>query len=614
MAKKVGSKIFVWILLSMIIVGLIGFGSTNLGGTVRSIGTVGDKDLSINAYARALQNELRSLEAQTGQPVSFGQAQLFGIDQQVLSQVVSSRLLDSEAARLGISVGDDILREQLLDVPSFQGIDGSFDRERYKLALENAGLNERDYETQLRDEISSSLLQTSLLGNLSTNPAYAEAFAAYLTEQRDITWSELSASDLDAPISAPTEAELKAFYDENLDSYTLPETRQITFVWMTPDMLIDTVELDDQSLRDAYDRREAEFNTPERRLVERLVYPDTATAQAAADRLAAGEATFEDLVAERGLELSDVDLGDIGKGELGPAGDAVFAHDGLGVVGPAQSDLGAALFRINGILAAQSTSFEEAQPLLRDELAFDRARRVIDAQVTDLEDLLAAGATLEELAADTEMQIGQIDYHSGIFEAIAGYANFRSEAEQVSTNDFPAIANLADGGVFALRLDAINAAKPEDFETVRLQVAEAWAAKQQVAALAAKAATITTSLSADGDFAATGLTANVETSIGRRARPEGIPADVLVQAFELGQPGEATVIESTNAVYVLRLDAVHASDLTSDENKSLISAIAQQNTSALDQDVFQSFANAVRMRTDIEINQQAINAAHANFQ
>ena len=69
MARKVGSKIFVWILLSMIIVGLIGFGSTNLGGTVRSIGTVGDKDLSINTYARALQNELRSLEAQTGQPI-----------------------------------------------------------------------------------------------------------------------------------------------------------------------------------------------------------------------------------------------------------------------------------------------------------------------------------------------------------------------------------------------------------------------------------------------------------------------------------------------------------------------------------------------------------------
>ncbi len=614
MARKVGSKIFVWILLSMIIVGLIGFGSTNLGGTVRSIGTVGDKDLSINTYARALQNELRSLEAQTGQPISLGQAQLFGVDQQVLSRVVSSRLLDSEAARLGISVGDEILREQLLEVPSFQGIDGTFDRESYKMALENAGLNEREYEAQLRDEISSSLLQTSLLGNLHTNPAYSEAFAAYLTEQRDITWAELTVSDLDVPIRAPNDADLQAYYDTNIDSFTLPETRQITYVWMTPDMLIDTVELDEQNLRDAYSRREAEFNTPERRLLERLVYSDTASAQQAADRLAAGETTFEDLVAERGLELIDVDLGDVGKVELGSAGDAVFAYEGLGVVGPVQSDLGAALFRINAVLTAQSTSFEEALPLLRDELAFDRARRVIDAQVTDLEDLLAAGATLEELAADTEMQIGQIGYHAAVFDGIAGYAAFRNEAALLTTSDFPTIANLADGGVFAMRLDAIDAAKPEDLENVRIQAAEGWAAQQQLAALATEAEAIVSTLASGGEFETSGLTANVETSLGRRARPEGIPTDVSVQAFELSNTGEATVIESATAVYVVRLDAVHKADLSTDESKSLITAIEQQNTSALDQDVFQSFANAVRLRTEIEINQQAINAVHANFQ
>lgn len=614
MARKVGSKIFVWILLAMIIVGLIGFGSTNLGGTVRSIGTVGEKDLSINAYARALQNELRSLEAQTGQPISFGQAQLFGVDQQVLSRVVSSRLLDSEADRLGISVGDEILREQLLEVPNFQGIDGAFDREMYQLALEKAGLNEREYETQLRDEIASSLLQTSLLGNLQTNPAYAKAFAAYLTEQRDITWAELTSADLDAPIPAPSEADLASFYESNIDAYTLPETRQITYVWMTPDMLIDTVELDEQSLKDAYDRRESEFNTPERRLVERLVFSDTASAQAAADRLAAGDVTFEELVTERGLALSDIDLGDVGKSELGAAGDAVFAHDGLGVVGPAQSDLGAALFRVNGVLAAQSTTFDEALPLLRDELAFDRARRVIDSQVTDLEDLLAAGATLEELAADTEMQLGQIGYHADVFEGIAGYAAFRNEASLVSTDDFPAIANLADGGIFAIRLDAIDAARPEEFENVRLDVAEGWAAKQQLSALAAKAAEIVTSASGGAGFEDSGLTANVEVSLGRRARPEGIPTDITTQAFELGKVGETIVVESTDAIYVLRLDAIHAADLSTDDNKALIAAVEQQNVSALDQDVFQSFANAVRLRTDIEINQQAINAVHANFQ
>lgn len=614
MAKKVGSKVFVWILLGMIIVGLIGFGSTNLGGTVRSIGSVGDKDLSINGYARALQSELRALEAQTGQRISFSQAQLFGVDQQVLSRFVTSRLLDAEAARLGISVGDETLREQLLQVSSFQGIDGQFDRNTYQLALENAGVNEREYEAQLRDEISSSLLQSALLGNLNTNPVYAESFAGYLTETRSVTWAAVEASLLDTPVPAPSEADLKAFYEDNIASFTLPETRQITYTWITPDMLIDTVEVDEQSLQDAYARREAEFNTPERRLVERLIFGSEAEAQAAADRLAAETATFEELVTERGLELVDIDLGDVSIGQLGSAGETVFANYGLGVVGPVNVDLGAALFRINGILAAQSTTYEEALPLLRDELASDRARRVIDAQVSDLEDLLAAGATLEELAADTEMELAQIGWHSGVFNDIAGYASFRNEANIVSLEDFPEIANLDDGGVFAMRLDGIDAARPEDFDAVRDQVEQGWTQQTENEMLVIKADAFKASLDAGGSFESLGLTANVETGLSLRGRPAGVPADVSLVAFELRDNSESKVSNTAEGIFVVRLDEIVAADMASEDTQALIDAIEQQTASAVDQDVFAAFAEAVRLRTDIEVNQQAINAVHANFQ
>ena len=37
------SKGFVWVILALLIVGLAGFGATNLSGTVRSVGAVGDK-------------------------------------------------------------------------------------------------------------------------------------------------------------------------------------------------------------------------------------------------------------------------------------------------------------------------------------------------------------------------------------------------------------------------------------------------------------------------------------------------------------------------------------------------------------------------------------------
>ena len=40
--------------MALLILGLGGFGVTNLSGTIRSVGSVGDKDISVDSYAQAL--------------------------------------------------------------------------------------------------------------------------------------------------------------------------------------------------------------------------------------------------------------------------------------------------------------------------------------------------------------------------------------------------------------------------------------------------------------------------------------------------------------------------------------------------------------------------------
>ena len=100
-----------------------------------------------------------------------------------------------------------------------------------------------------------------------------------------------------------------------------------------------------------------------------------------------------------GFGADDVDLGDVGKSDLGAAGDAVFALTDPGVVGPVMSDLGPALFRMNGILAAQETTFDEAKDSLGEEMRMDAARRDIASRMDQIDDLLASGADLFELVA-----------------------------------------------------------------------------------------------------------------------------------------------------------------------------------------------------------------------
>ena len=190
------SKTFVWILLALLIVGLAGFGATNLGGTIRSIGQVGTRDIPVDEYARALQSDIRATSGQFGQQLTFRQAELFGIPQQTLSRILSEKALDHESDTLGLSVGDEAVRDRLMNIRGFQGIDGSFDRDTYAYALSNAGLSEAAFENQLRDETTRTLLQAAILSGNTMSTEYSDRLISYLLEQRSGLLVQLTENDL----------------------------------------------------------------------------------------------------------------------------------------------------------------------------------------------------------------------------------------------------------------------------------------------------------------------------------------------------------------------------------------------------------------------------------
>ncbi len=615
MAKAQSSigKTFVWILLALLIVGLMGFGATSFTGSVRSVGKVGETEIDVNDYARALQNEIRAAEAQAGSAITFPQAQAMGLTSRVLSQLVVQAALEDEAATLGLSVGDAQVAEDLRAIEAFQGPDGRFNREAYAFALENAGLSEQQFEEDLRAQSASTLLQAAVVAGVRLPDTYVDTLIAYAGERRSISWAVLGPDRLTTGVPVPDEPALQAWYEANIDRFTLPETRMLTYVWLTPEMIVDSVEVDEAMLRAAYEERSAEFNLPERRLVERLVFADAAAAEAALARITEGGAAFEDLVIERGLDLADTDLGDVTRDDLDAAAEAVFAAESGAVVGPAPSPLGPALFRVNGVLPAQETPFDEAEPALRDELALDRARRVVETQAQGFDDELAAGATLEELAGLTDLELGQIGWTGQNDAGIAAYDAFRAAAARVTETDYPQIDTLGDGGLFALRLDEIRAAAPQPYDEVRDRVIRGWERAQRTDALMAEAAALRDRLAEGTDFDGLGLSAQTETDLRRGAQVPGLPLTVAEEVFAL-DPGAVTALRGEGEVYLLRLDAILPADPDSSSAALLRQIYAEQAASDVAGDLFRALASDIQARAGVEIDQQAINAVHANFQ
>ena len=394
--------------------------------------------------------------------------------------------------------------------------------------------------------------------------------------------------------------------------FTLPETRVITFAWLTPDMIRDTVEIDQEALEERYEERFNEFNVPERRLVERLVFGSADEAAEALTAIEAGETSFDDLVAARGLSLSDIDLGDVDRADLGAAADGVFALEEPGVTGPHDSELGPALFRMNGILAARETSLEEAEADLREELAADRARRLIDASITDIDDLLAGGATLEELADETDMQVGEIEWREDVSEGIAAYEAFRDAAGAVSEGDFPEVLTLEDGGIFALRLNEIRDPALQPLADVRPDVIAAWEISETTAALEAQAQSLAGQIANGREMAGIDLPLETDRDLTRDGFIANTPEGFLATVFDMAE-GDVRVVAADGEALIVRLDSVRAPDLDNTGEAVIRQAVGQQAQQELSDDVLTAFTNALIGMAGVEVNQTAINAVHAQF-
>lgn len=614
--KNSAQNVVVWILLGLLIVGLAGFGVDGiLSQRVTTIGSVGTRDITAQSYSRALQETLRQAERARGQALPLAEAQAMGVDQQVRAQLVTQAALESEADRIGISVGDVNVSRTIATIPAFRGPAGAFDRDTYRFVLENMGMTPAIFEEDVRREAARGILQAATAAGVAVPENLRGAILTHFASRRDVAVFTLEEAALQAPLADPDATAVETWYQANIASFTVPETRQITYALLTPEMLLAEVEVDEAAVRALYDSRAADYRRPERRLVERLVYPDESAAQAAMARLTEG-ASFEDLVAERGLSLDDTDMGDVTEADLGAAGAAVFALAEPGqVTGPHRSSLGPALFRMNAILSAQETPFEEVAGQLRDELALERARRQIADRFDDLEDLLAGGASIEDLAADSGMETGRIDWRPDVTDGIAAYAEFRTRAAAVQAQDFPELETLSDGGVFAIRLDAVLPPTPRPLDEVRIAAFAGARAQALEAALTARALELAPELVAQGVEAFSENTGLVPESFAALTRLDRVPnlSPLLAESIHGAAAGQTVIRASGGRVQLALITAAEPPDPQDAQTAELVSAIDRELGGALATDVFAYFSRALEQEAGIRLNQAAIDAVHASI-
>lgn len=396
------------LVLSFAVWGISGRVAGQFGGH-ESVITVGGTSVSVNEYRLAYDGQVNAVSQQIGQRLTREQATAFGIDNQVLAQLVSGALLDEQARELSLGLSKDRLADLTRDDPAFKGPGGQFDRRTFDYMLSQAGMRPEDYLTNRAKVAVRQQIVQAISDGMKAPDTFLDAVALYRGEDRTVDYIILPKS-LVEPIAAPSDTALSTYFDENKKVYAAPEYRKFSYVRLEPEDIMDLSGVTDQQVKDDYEKNKERYTTPETRTIEQLVFSSTEAANAALDSLKAG-ATFDKLVTAEGKTQADTLLGTLSKDKVADkaVADAAFALNVNEVSPIVQGSFGPVLVRVTDIKPEIVKSQAEVADEIRKDLALGEANRILLDAHDSYEDSRAGGDTMAEAASKLKLKVVTVE-------------------------------------------------------------------------------------------------------------------------------------------------------------------------------------------------------------
>ncbi len=589
-----------------------GFGANRLAD-------VGDEEVTTEAFRNAYQTELQRIQRQARRAITNEEAKRFGLDRQVLSRLISEAALNQQAQKLGLAVSDAEIARAISNDPSFKGPGGQFDRDRFEELLRDNGLNEKGFVRDQRGVILRHEAVDPLIAGAQLPNAMLEAIHRYQSETRSVDYLILPASAA-GEIASPTEEKLRQYFEDRKLGYSSPEYRSLVTLTVTPASVARPENVSDADAQKRYEEEKVKFGSPEKRVVEQILFPDEAQAIAAREKLDAG-ASFEDIIAARGLTMKDVSLGAVTRDQLidKEAAEVAFALPEGAVSAPVKARFGTAIIRIDSIEPSSVKSFADVKDEIKRELALAGARAEITRLHDAIEDQRASGKSLTEAAKAAGLEAGAIAAvdASGKDQTgakIAGLANEAALLKAAFASDVGVdndTLTLPDGGYQWFEVAKIDRARPKEFEEARPEVEKAWRDDETTKLLAAKSLDLTKRLDSGETIAAVaaaeGKLATKHANAVTRAGGEGLPPNVSAQIFNVGVGGVGSArLDDGGRLIFKVIDAVVP---PFDPADPALVALSGEVKKSFSDDLLAQYLAMLQTELGVKVNMQAFAAA-----
>lgn len=577
------------------------------GNTDTSAFTIGSTTVPIEAFQQEFQDAMRNAGA-TLQP---DQTKILG--QRVLDTMTLRTALDLLAEKLGLTVSDARLQQQIQAISAFAGPLGTFDHDKFLQVIGQHGYTEQSFVARSRQDTARSQLIRGVEGGFVLPDDYMRAIFAYIEERRAADYVTLTADKIGA-IAPPSDAVLEAYVKAHAGEFSTPEYRTVSYAGITIDELAPTMTPTDKQVQDELDRNREKYIKPETRELEQITFKSEDDAKAARAELDHGK-TFAQLATERKLKDGDWKLGNVVQADLDAARAAPFFALKEGETSaPVKSTFGWVLMHVAKITPGSTTSTADIKAIVQKLLAASKIADIGNAYT----DAVAGGASVEEAARKSGMHY----VHVNAVDA-KGLAPDGSKAiDPANTELLDAIFKAEvgedgdafqtqDGSSYALHVDGVTPPKLKPLDAVRTQALAAWTAEQRLLKLKAEAVALAARANREGTLdgvaKAIGATIQKSTALSRQSADAPFLPPVTQAIFRAPAGGTVAAPAGADSFVIARVTGiVHP---VPPPNDLRYSQGALQFSGEVASDLTVTLAKAVQKKDKLSINQKAIDQA-----
>jgi peptidyl-prolyl cis-trans isomerase D len=488
------------VIIGLIVLSFAAFGLETLlpGGAGTSVAEVNGEEITPFALQEAITQQKRQLISILGDDIDPALLDDDRLRPRALDSLVQRALLLQKTAALQLVASGAQVSESITSIEAFQ-LNGEFSPDAYKSVLANAGYTLERFRRAQADDIVLAQLQTSISESEFVTATELSAAANVMAEERDVRFLVVPDNSL-LDDNALSDDALRTFYADNEPLFFTQEQLIVDYIELNPADF--DVAVDDAVVREQYESVKDEYQVSEQSRVSHilLMQGEEETDRAFADRLSIvttqlsdGE-DFADVAAALSDDLGSAALG----GELGFTDGATFpeameeAIAGLTLPGdisaPVETDAGTHIIRLEERIDGTSVSYETVKDELRASIEAAEAERALLIAVEALRD---AAFNAADLSGPAEA-LGVSVQRSAAFTVAAGQGVFTdarlreaafSEDVKIAGNNSD-VLELAERRFVVLRVHEARPPQTAPFREVETEVVALLRAELEAAALA----------------------------------------------------------------------------------------------------------------------------------